>query len=121
MAAPVVAALPAYPVRGEDQTTFATKANATVAAYPTLVTEVNALGTWMNATAATVAADTASATASALSALTNLNQMIAIAATYNDIHQGAHASAPTLRNDGSALQVGDLYYDTVLEKTRVWS
>lgn len=31
---------------------------------------------------------------------------------FSSVYQGAKAAAPTLRNDGTALQVGDLYFDT---------
>jgi hypothetical protein len=50
-APPEIANLPDYPVRGEDRTSFANKANATVAAMPTAVTEMNALGAWMKSAA----------------------------------------------------------------------
>jgi hypothetical protein len=32
---------------------------------------------------------------------------------FADVYQGGKATAPTLRNDGSALQIGDLYFNTV--------
>lgn len=128
MAHPTIAALPAFPVRGEDQTTFATKANATVAAYPTLVTETNALADWVEDTADDVAADLVATGVirddtevikdQAEDAMT---QAIAVAGTYTEIHQGAHATAPTLRNDGTALQNGDLYYNTATRKIQIWS
>lgn len=114
MVAPVITALPAYPVRGETQANFATKANATVAAMPTMVTETNALGTWMNSTAVTVAAN-------AVDVQTNTTAVYTIAGTYTEINQGAHATPPTLRNSGAALVVGDLYYDTALGKMQIWS
>lgn len=114
MPAPTITPLPAYPVRGEDQTTFATKANATVAAMPTMVTETNAVVVYVEDAAAEVAANTALVD-------TNTTAVIAIAGTYTEINQGAHAVAPTLRNDGSALQAGDLYYNTVTGKMQIWS
>jgi hypothetical protein len=39
---------------------------------------------------------------------------------FADVYQGGKATAPTLRNDGSALQAGDLYFDTVLNEMRVY-
>jgi len=113
MPAPTITPLPAYPVRGEDQTTFATKANATVAAMPTMVTETNAVAEYVETTAAEVEAN-------ATEVDTNTTAVLAIAGAYTTRHQGAHATAPTLRNDGSALQPGDLYYDTVSGKTKLW-
>jgi len=114
MPAPTITPLPDYPVRGESQSTFATKANATVAAMPTMVTETNALAEWIEDTAADVATD-------ATEVATNTTAVYAIAGTYTEINQGAHASAPTTRNDGSALQVGDLYYNTATGKMQIWS
>jgi|GEM_PF-1840956 len=35
---------------------------------------------------------------------------------FSDVYLGPKATAPTLRNDGSALQKGDLYFDTVSSK-----
>lgn len=35
-------------------------------------------------------------------------------------YQGGQATNPTLRNDGSALQTGDLYYNTVNDRMRVY-
>lgn len=35
---------------------------------------------------------------------------------FADVYQGPKAVAPTLRNDGSALQVGDLYFKTTVTK-----
>jgi len=56
MTIPTIDALPPYPVRGEPREDFATKANATVAAMPTLVTQINAAGVAMNDTGTTIAA-----------------------------------------------------------------
>lgn len=125
MPPPTITALPAYPVRGEDRATFATKANATVAAMPTMVTETNTLAEWIEdtvdaATAAT-AADVVSAESAKDDAEEAMTQAIAIAGTYTVINQGAHSTPPTTRNNGSALQVGDLYYDIPSEKMKIWS
>lgn len=38
---------------------------------------------------------------------------------FADVYQGPKAVAPTLRNDGSPLQVGDLYFDTVEDRMKV--
>lgn len=120
MPPPVIPTLPAYPVRGESQTSFAEKANATVAAMPTVVTKQNELGDWMDGVAAEVEEDRVESAASAEAAELAYQQTVAVAATYTTIHQGAHPSAPTTRNDGSPLQVGDLYYNTTTGKLQVW-
>jgi hypothetical protein len=43
--------------------------------------------------------------------------------TVEDItqYQGAHATDPIARNDGTPLQVGDLYFNTVVNELKVWS
>lgn len=39
---------------------------------------------------------------------------------FDDRYLGGKAVAPTLDNDGNVLQVGALYFDTVLNRIRVW-
>lgn len=114
MSHPSITALPDYPVRGDDQTTFATKANATVAAMPTMVTETNAVTAWIGEKADNVEVQSATTEDYFL-------KLVAIAATYAEGHQGAHATPPTLRNDGTALRQNDMYYDTVSGKMKIWS
>lgn len=41
--------------------------------------------------------------------------------SFDDRYLGAKASAPTLDNDGNALQTGALYWDTTLNVLRFWS
>lgn len=52
MPAPTIPTMPAAPVRGEDATAFATKANDMVDALAPMVTAMNSLGGWMESTAA---------------------------------------------------------------------
>lgn len=40
---------------------------------------------------------------------------------FADVYLGPKAVAPTLRNDGSALVAGDLYFDTVAQRLRGWT
>jgi hypothetical protein len=66
------------------------------------------------ASSATSAANSASnASASATSASNTLDQ-------FEDIYLGAKASNPTLDNDGDALQVGALYFNTTDNDLRIW-
>jgi len=120
-APPTITALPAYPVRGEAQATFAAKANATVAAMPTMVTETNALAVWTEGTATAVATDAATAVASKDAAETAMTQAIAVAGTYTAINQGAHSTPPATRNNGDPLQDGDLYYSIPEGRLKIWS
>lgn len=46
-----------------------------------------------------------------ISALTN----------FADIYLGPKAVAPTLRNNGSPIQSGDMYFDTTVHQLKVWS
>lgn len=39
---------------------------------------------------------------------------------FSDVYYGPSATAPTTRKDSSALQVGDLYFDTVSDIIKVW-
>jgi hypothetical protein len=39
---------------------------------------------------------------------------------FSDVYQGAKASAPSLRNDSSALVVGDLYFNTTDDQMKVY-
>jgi hypothetical protein len=50
MTIPVISTLPPAPTRGDTEATFTSQANALVAALPTLVTEINAVGDAMETT-----------------------------------------------------------------------
>lgn len=45
---------------------------------------------------------------------------VADVTNFADVYLGPAASNPTLRSDGSALQVGDLYFNTVADEMRVY-
>ena len=126
-AKPTLTAPPTAPVRGEDRASFATKANAYVVFIGTNVTDLTAAIDWQNTvftateTKATNAAQSVvDAAAEATDASESLDQTIATAALYTVRHQGAHATAPATRNDGSALQAGDFYFNTSVLKTFTW-
>lgn len=74
MTVPTITTLPDFPTRGEDPTTFAQKANDSVAAYPTMVTQMNTMGQFVEdeaaaAEASRIAAETAESNAEAQVAL----------------------------------------------------
>lgn len=75
-------------------------------------------------TATTQAGDaTTSAAAASSSASAAAASAAAVAAAFDafdDRYLGAKSSEPTLDNDGNALVVGALYYDTVLGSMRAW-
>ena len=65
-----------------------------------------------------------SATASASSATASANSASASAASYDqfdDRYLGAKSSAPTVDNDGDALVIGALYFDTTSNSMKVYS
>jgi len=126
-AKPTITAPPAAPIRGEDQTSFANKANAYVAWIGTNVTDQKAVIDWQNTvftateTEATNAASSATAAAtSATEADNTLSQTIAVAATYTELHLGSHTTAPTTDNEGGPLVNGMLYYNPTNQKTFIW-
>lgn len=133
MATPQITALPPAPQRSDTPAVFITKADAFVAALQPFGTQANALAIDANtsATTATTQAAAASASASAASAsatnantsannaLTSANNAATSLTNFKNLYYGAAASAPTLRPDGSAMVVGDLYFDSTLSQIRV--
>ena len=124
---PTLTTPPAAPVRGQDPTTFASRTNAYLAFIASNVTDLTGAIDWQNTVftateseAADAAQSVVDAAAEATDASESLDQTIATAALYTVRHQGAHASAPTTRNDGSALQAGDFYFNTSSLKTFTW-
>jgi hypothetical protein len=75
-----------------------------------------------NSAAAALASQNAAATSAtnAAASAASANQSKIDTEQIADRYQGDKASAPTLRNNGSALQAGDLYFDTVLNEMRVY-
>lgn len=65
--------LPAAPVRGEDRTTFANKANAWVEYMPTFTSQVNSAGDWVNEQATLMAGYVATSQASSEVAMGGAN------------------------------------------------
>jgi hypothetical protein len=99
----------------------------TVAGNNANVTAVGANITNVNTVAANeVNIDTVAGIASNVSAVAAIDDAVSIAATnvadinnFADVYQGGKATDPTVRNDGSALQAGDLYFNTTLGRMRV--
>jgi hypothetical protein len=73
-----------------------------------------------SATSATAAAGSAtSAASSATAAASSAASTAALLDSFDDRYLGPKAVAPTLDNDGNALVVGALYFDTAVGKMRV--
>ena len=74
------------------------------------------------ASSATAAASSAtSAASSATSAGTSATNAAASYTSFHNQYQGAYATAPTVRPDSSALQIGDLYFNTTTNSMQVRS
>jgi len=105
--------------------TAAANSVATIASYASAA----ATSATSAATSATSAATSASsASTSASSALTSANSAATSASSaaasfdqFDDIYLGAKAVAPTVDNDGNALQTGALYWNTTAGQMYVYS
>jgi lysophospholipase L1-like esterase len=99
----------------------------TVAGNNANVTAVGANITNVNTVAANeVSIDTVAGIASNVSAVAAIDDAVSIAAAnvddinnFADVYQGGKTADPTVRNDGSALQSGDLYFNTTLGRMRI--
>lgn len=130
-----ISPLPPAPAPTDTQQEFDSKAFALVEALDQFVTETNATALAVNTDAATATAQAGVATtkadeasASATQALNSANAAAASAATaassfddFDDRYLGAKPSDPVTDNDGNALQVGALYWNTSANEMRVWN
>lgn len=106
----------------------ATNINA-VAGNATNINAVAANETNIDAVAANEASiDTVAGISAAVSAVAAIDDDVSTVAAnvagitnFADVYQGPKTSDPTLRNDGSALQAGDLYFNTVDNALRAYS
>lgn len=141
-AVPTLTAAPASPDRA-DRATFSARAialdnwqkNQNVPEMTAALANVyaNALEAFNSAATATTKANLADADAIATAAdrvQTGLDRTAASTSATNSEtsrlgadkrYLGAKAVAPTLDNQGAALETGAVYYDTVLAKVRIWS
>ena len=96
--------------------------NAATSEANAATSETNAAASETAALAAKVAAETAQGAAEVAQTAAEAAQTAAELAldSFDDVYLGAKSSAPTLDNDGNALQEGALYYDTVIQGLRVY-
>ncbi len=103
----------------------ATAATTNGAAQVTLAAAQVALATTQannSAASATASANSASASAnSATSAAASAASAAAILDNFDDRYLGTKSSAPTVDNDGNALLLGALYFDSTTGKMRVYT
>ena len=91
----------------------------TVAGIAADVTTVASVSSVALAAVAAVA-DDIPAVAAAADDIATVADNLADVTNFADVYLGPHATEPALRNDGSALQQGDLYFDTVVGVLRYW-
>jgi hypothetical protein len=103
----------------------ATQATTNGAAQVTLAAAQVALATTQannSASSATASANSATASAnSATSAAASAASAAAILDNFDDRYLGSKSSAPTVDNDGNALLLGALYFDSTTGKMRVYT
>lgn len=137
-----ISALPTPPSRSDSPQDFSDRADALLGALPGFVAEANALQSDVNAkessasSHATIATNKAAeAQASANTASTKAGEAaasaIAAAAaasnaeiafdSFDDKYLGSKSSDPATDNDGNALLVGALYWNTSVGAVRVWN
>ncbi len=102
-------------------TTQATNASNSASAASTSATNASNSAS-AAATSATNASNSASAAATSATNAANA-QTAAEAAldAFTDVYLGAFSSDPTLDNDGNALTAGDLYFNTVANRLKVYT
>lgn len=127
-----------------NATTGAPEVGPTIGAVNTVSTNVNSITTVandianVNTTAGSIAnvnnvgssiaaVNTVSAINADVTAVAAIDSDVVIAAAnvadiknFSDVYQGAKAANPSTRNNGSALQTGDLYYNTANDRMRVY-
>jgi len=137
---PTISALPTPPSR-DDPSTFAQRGDDFLGALPTFRTETNALATNLYNNASEAAASASSATSKAGEALTSANNAASSASAaagsassaatsasnaaaaydaFDDRYLGSKATDPAVDNDGNALIVGALYFNSGSKVMKVW-
>ena len=94
---------------------------AAIIAAPSNATAAAASASSASTSASTATSAASTATTAASSASTSASSAASSLDTFKKNYQGAKTSDPTTRYDGSALQAGDLYFNSITGKTRVYS
>lgn len=142
VAPPTIDALPPGPRPTDTPAEFDSKGFATIQAQEAMVPQINAAvsATYQNAVAANERAVSAASSAStattqadaamgyrntaqdaASTATTKAGEASASAIAASQLNLGDKASPPTTDNQGQPLRAGATYYDTTLNKWRVWT
>jgi len=134
MTIPTLTTLPVAPARTDPPATFVTRADAFLAAIVTFQGEMNTSIGAMNTDIAGVNADAVAAAAAAAAAVPAAASATASAATASAdaviaadaasgiqaLYLGSKAANPTTDNQGNALVVGAMYFNTVVNLMKVY-
>jgi hypothetical protein len=101
--------------------TSATNAASSASAASTSATNAASSATAASTSASSASSSATAAASSATSASTSAANAAASYDSFDDRYLGAKASAPALDNDGDALVVGALYFDTSTDTMKVYS
>jgi chemotaxis protein histidine kinase CheA len=101
--------------------TSATSAAASATTAANSVATISGFATTASNSASAAATSAASASTSASSALTSANSAAASYDQFDDRYLGSKTTDPTLDNDGNALLVGALYFNSVINAMKVYN
>jgi hypothetical protein len=101
--------------------TSATNAASSASAASTSASNASTSATNASNSASTASTQATNAASSATAAQTAQAAAEAALDSFTDTYLGAFSSDPTLDNDGNALSAGDLYFNTVSNRVKVYS
>ena len=101
--------------------TSASNASSSASTATTQATNAASSASSASSSASTATTQATNASNSATSAAASAASAATILDNFDDIYLGAKSSAPTLDNDGGALNAGDLYFDTTSNSIQIYS
>jgi hypothetical protein len=102
-------------------TTQATNAASSASAASSSASSASSSASSASSSASTATTQATNASTSATSAAASAASAATILDNFDDIYLGAKSSAPTLDNDGDALNAGDLYFNTTSNSLQIYS
>jgi hypothetical protein len=102
-------------------TTQATNASNSASAASTSATNASNSASAASTSATNASNSASAASTSATNAATSATAAEAALDAFTDVYLGAFSTDPTLDNDGNALTAGDLYFNTVANRLKVYS
>jgi hypothetical protein len=116
-----ITALPTPPSRGQAPETFSNDADLFLNALPTMVTQINAATTNMDAQYTYVYNNVGTTTTNANQATSAANSAVTARNQIEVLFLGSKSSNPTTNNQGGVLTVGCKYFNTTVGEDRVWT